>query len=494
MDTKTKKIYSILHDFFTIKNFETQRKEFSHLCKTYGLSNIFNIISEYFPYQYLLALYQAMPSRKPGEIKNIVFVVESLGIGGIERVTAILADEFNKLEYNILVLTEQPSSSLDRKLSENIRCISIPEDNRYTFFDQITENCDIVIYQNYLSEKCYIDLLYFRFKEIVFIPCFHNLAVGHLYTDTDKYFTEDLVYPYLDALVCLSRYDQIYWKEKNVPAVYIPNPLTFDPENVPQAPLESKNIIFIGRFCPQKRPDFLFEAFQEVLKKVPDARLMMVGDSNIRLETELSAKKMGIANSVDFLGFHKDTSPFLLEASVHAMPSKFEGMPMTWIEAKAFGVPTVYTKMDYLEMDALSGAISTEKNDPKDFAEALIEILTNDQTRKKLGREARDSLNNFKTEFSIRRWQLLFEALGSKTLDKSGLTDPDPDINKKIVLDVFRDEKISALQMKTKIKSPNYHKKILKFVISFTKKYIFPPNTQRRIVVKKLINRLKALY
>lgn len=90
-----------------------------------------------------------------------------------------------------------------------------------------------------------------------------------------------------------------------------------------------------------------------LLKKVPDAKLMIVGrDFSGRNYDRLKARieKLHLENSIILCGFQKDVFDFYIIASVYIMNSTHEGYPMTLLEALSFGLPTVMYDLPYLTL------------------------------------------------------------------------------------------------------------------------------------------------
>lgn len=107
--------------------------------------------------------------------------------------------------------------------------------------------------------------------------------------------------------------------------------------------LEDKKVIgHIGRFMHQKNHSFLLDIFCEIKKKEPNAVLLLVG-GNGDLEESVRQKvaDLGLEDSVIFAGIRSDIPQLLSAMDVFVMPSFFEGMPNTVIEAQATGLPCV---------------------------------------------------------------------------------------------------------------------------------------------------------
>lgn len=90
----------------------------------------------------------------------------------------------------------------------------------------------------------------------------------------------------------------------------------------------------VGRFNSQKNHSFLIDIFFEVNKKLQNAKLVLVGDGNLRQEIERKCSYLGLKDSVLFLGIRKDIPDILPSFNVFLFPSLFEGLPVSLIEAQ----------------------------------------------------------------------------------------------------------------------------------------------------------------
>ena len=95
----------------------------------------------------------------------------------------------------------------------------------------------------------------------------------------------------------------------------------------------------VGRFCAQKNHGFLISVFAQVLRRRPDAVLLLVGDGELRPEIEMQIDRLGIGGSVIFTGVCADVNEWLQAMDVFLFPSLFEGFGIVALEAQAAGLP-----------------------------------------------------------------------------------------------------------------------------------------------------------
>lgn len=97
----------------------------------------------------------------------------------------------------------------------------------------------------------------------------------------------------------------------------------------------------VGRLAPEKNHAFLFDAFEALLREMPEARLVLVGRGPLEDELRAQAAQRGIAGRVTFAGVRDDVPDLLAAFDAFALPSTREGLSMAAVEAQAAGLPTV---------------------------------------------------------------------------------------------------------------------------------------------------------
>jgi glycosyltransferase involved in cell wall biosynthesis len=147
----------------------------------------------------------------------------------------------------------------------------------------------------------------------------------------------------------------------------------------------------IGRLEMQKGHRYLLDAWPAVLAHLPDARLVLAGDGSLRAALLEHARALGIADRVLFLGFRADVPRILDALDVVALPSLYEGMPLTAIEASAMARPVVATAVDgtvEVVRDGLTGRL-VPAADPAALAQALTGVLGDRHAAARMGEAGR---------------------------------------------------------------------------------------------------------
>ncbi|CAL9531934.1 glycosyltransferase [Streptomyces sp. enrichment culture] len=151
----------------------------------------------------------------------------------------------------------------------------------------------------------------------------------------------------------------------------------------PAAPL----VVCVGRLCPQKGQDLLVHAWDTVLRRVPGARLVLVGDGPDRDRLRALAPE-----SVLFAGAVADPAPWYRAADLVVLPSRWEGMALAPLEAMACGRPVVLSDVDGARESlppSLAPHCLVPPRDPAALAAAVTALLLDPPLRASLGERGR---------------------------------------------------------------------------------------------------------
>ena len=141
-------------------------------------------------------------------------------------------------------------------------------------------------------------------------------------------------------------------------------------------------ILHIGRFSTQKNHIGLLKAFQLFHDKYSDSELWLIGDGEKKNEIEQYVQDNNLENNVKFLGLQENVYEYLHNADVFALPSNYEGVPMTLIEAMGTGLPIVATNVGGIP-DMLTNGVDAliVKNDSS-IINAAFEMFYNTQEKR----------------------------------------------------------------------------------------------------------------
>jgi glycosyltransferase involved in cell wall biosynthesis len=179
---------------------------------------------------------------------------------------------------------------------------------------------------------------------------------------------------------------------------------------------EAKVVTFVGRLVHAKGLDWLLKVWQTVNKTESKARLLIVGDGPERSALTAQAEELRIQHTVTFVGRQEDVYKFFAASDVFVLPSRLEGISNSLLEAMSQGLPVVAAD------DRLGGnrSVITDKRDgiivpqgdTDEFARVLLSLLADEALRVKLGKRARQKVENaFSIDAVSRRYRQIYQEL-----------------------------------------------------------------------------------
>ena len=139
-------------------------------------------------------------------------------------------------------------------------------------------------------------------------------------------------------------------------------------------------ILGAGRFTEQKDFVNLIRAFRKVLDRVPDCRLVLIGDGPDRKKLESLVRDLGLAERVALPGYAKNPYSYMKNADLYVLSSRYEGLGLTLIESMALGTPVVSTDCPSGPAEILCGGrygALVPVHDSEALAKAMVEALAN---------------------------------------------------------------------------------------------------------------------
>jgi glycosyltransferase involved in cell wall biosynthesis len=174
-------------------------------------------------------------------------------------------------------------------------------------------------------------------------------------------------------------------------------------------------LVHVGRVAFEKNIDFLLRMLVRVRERVPDALLVVSGDGPARADLEALARRLGLRDSVLFVGY-LDRRTTLLDcyragdAFVFASSTETQGLVL--LEAMALGVPVVSTAVlgtrDILESAA--GALIA-REDERDFAEKVVRVLQDRALRARMSAAGREDAARWSAPVMAQRMAALYASL-----------------------------------------------------------------------------------
>ena len=322
-------------------------------------------------------------------MKKICFLVDSIfTIGGVQRVTAVIAGALAKDDDVTIVTFDQPKKK-NLSLYQLADCpikyqfISYPEitqaKNRlckaYSYlYRKILPKCgltsDLYAHSSFPKERrnAIIKILQEGgYDTVIGVHAFlairlatikkelgNTKTIGWIHNSFDAllregsiYLGTELKYHYgrqlqkLDEVVVLYQQDaEMYQKAFGFKPSAIYNPLTLKPG--PRSDGQQKKFLAVGRFSPKHKGfDLLIQAFSLFVQKNQEWTLDIVGDGPEKEQLAQMITENGLESRIHLHPFTNEIQTYYSSASIYVLSSRWEGMPLVLVEAMSHGLPII---------------------------------------------------------------------------------------------------------------------------------------------------------
>jgi len=169
-------------------------------------------------------------------------------------------------------------------------------------------------------------------------------------------------------------------------------------------------VLSVARLDAQKGHTYLLAA----IRHVPNAIFVLAGDGPERACLEAQADRLGIGDRVIFLGHRNDVADLLASCDLFVLPSLYEGLPLSLLEAMAAGKPVVATSVGGTPEAVLDGETGflVPPRDPAPLVGAIHRLLADACLRRKMGLAGRLRVQrNFSTMQMVARVTQTYEKL-----------------------------------------------------------------------------------
>ena len=154
------------------------------------------------------------------------------------------------------------------------------------------------------------------------------------------------------------------------------------------SPIKKYDILFVGRLTEAKGVDILLKAIKILKEKYQkEIKAAIVGKGYLEEELKELVMKLGIEKEVEFLGVRRDIEKLMKSTKLFVLPSRWEGLPLTILEAMSSRTSIIATKVGGIPEVIENGkeGILISPEDPEALAKAIAELLKDRELRVKLG-------------------------------------------------------------------------------------------------------------
>lgn len=347
--------------------------------------------------------------------------------GGTERVTTVLASELARRGYSVYILSMSHGMKAGFPVHPSIQLTSLHMQGRSANFSDFSrwralrrfvreEKVDLLVDVDVVLSWYSLPATLGLGTKVVSWEHFHRLInVGDLGQRLRRRMGRWLAVRRAACVVTLTTRDRNQYlahERCHVPVLAIPNPVTILP--TAHADLDAKVVLAAGRLVPQKGFDLLLTAWAQVALDFPGWKLRIAGSGPDKEGLVALAGELAIEGSISFVSHSSDMDSEYRAATLYAMSSRFEGLPLALIEAKAFGLPIVSFDCacgpSDIVRDGVDGLL-VPAGDVNALGAALASLMKDADRRRSFGAAAAQD-SRFALDQITMTWMKLIEDLG----------------------------------------------------------------------------------
>jgi glycosyltransferase involved in cell wall biosynthesis len=186
-------------------------------------------------------------------------------------------------------------------------------------------------------------------------------------------------------------------------------------------------VVMVARFHKGKGHPVLLDAMRDLMDRGTTLKLICLGEGEEQADVRRLCNALGLAEHVRIEGYQPHVAPWLQAADINVLPTYYEGLPLTVLEAMASGLPTVASNVGGIpEMveDGISGCL-VPPGDPRKLADALSALISQPELRKRMGEAAYSrACRCFSLERQLRNTERLYlELCGTAMENGTGQTE-----------------------------------------------------------------------
>ncbi len=156
-------------------------------------------------------------------------------------------------------------------------------------------------------------------------------------------------------------------------------------------------LIYVAEMNSNKRQSFLIKVVENLKDKIPNLKLLLVGNGKLLEDYKYLAKEMNLENYVQFLGYRTDVPNLMLISDIAVSSSLREGLPVNVMEAMATGLPLIVTDCRGnrdLVKDGVNGFV-VGKDDMETFASAIKNLYESKDLRNRFGKNSLELVKEY---------------------------------------------------------------------------------------------------
>lgn len=352
--------------------------------------------------------------------KRVAVILPSFNIGGTENMVANLAKYINKEKFDVLVISlayplnthvqeiiEESGVKISYAMKGKVGRVKVFS-NVYSFLKDFKP--DLIHSNMYAYAFCIPYLLVHKIK---LLHTVHNKPINEFKYKYKKViawlYKKDIAVPVAISHIVEKEMKELYAKDlKVIERVY--NPVETSKFHTDRVYKDTGDIVFINvaRFMKQKNQPLLLEAFARAKAKIPNMKLVFVGDGEQREVLEEKIRELRISDSVILVGNVSNVNEYLAAADVFILSSDYEGLPLSILEAMAAGLPVVSTDVGGVADVVTNNGILIPLREADRLSTEMIKIATDHKMRYEMGENSANNAKQYDSKKFIAQYEALY--------------------------------------------------------------------------------------
>jgi len=330
---------------------------------------------------------------------GVVHLIDSLAMGGAERVAVNLANLLPQERYTAYLCTTRQEGALEKLVQPHVMRVRLYRKGRIGF-------AALRRFRAFIRDRR-IALLHAHGSSLFFarlagwlsgVPVIWHDHYGRCDLNDRPVWLYRFAARGLGGVLAVNQ-PLAEWSHRNLRVAgervrYVPNLIekqepTAAPASLPGSP--GGRIVCVANFRPQKDHLTLLRAMALVKRRCSAAHLLLIGDSPDASYREMireSISALGLLDTVSWMGLREDVPGILRSCDIGVLSSASEGLPLALLEYGRAGLAAVVTNVGQCREVIADGhaGICVPPSQPEPLADALLQLLREPQRRRSLGR------------------------------------------------------------------------------------------------------------
>ena len=357
---------------------------------------------------------------------KIIHIVESLKLGGLEKVVESICLGLDKYKYDVSVYCVASGGEIANQLRAKGFVVKVLGINNYynplnivkLYKNLVKDSPDIVQTHGYFSSVI---------GRIAAIQSGVNVIINHVHTafynmKVRNVIIDKFLNRFTDETIYVSKASRESFRKagyKIDKSIIIYNAVDADAYTINKDPLNEKIITIVASLNDYKGHIYLLKAMRLALEDISEIKLWVIGDGPLREELKKEVKDLGIEKSVIFFGKKNNIPELLGKTSVFVLSSLREGLPVSLVEAMASALPVIGT-----DTGGIPEIVRNKENgyivppcDERALCKAILDMFSNEEKLEKMGQRSREL---FERSFSLKHMSNQLDVLYMNLMKKKG--------------------------------------------------------------------------